>query len=134
MTWKARSRDGVIHLWCTWLAPLEPSWRPRHSVTNVFSRVEATDLAFGFGFATWNTADPVDGAALKEFAPGVRSVLLGSVPHWAVVLATSFPVAAWGWASVRRRRQARVAGRCAICGYDLRATPGRCPECGTPAE
>ena len=49
---------------------------------------------------------------------GVGVVLTG-----AAVAATLF-----GGRRVRERRA--VAGLCADCGYDLRQSEGRCPECG----
>jgi hypothetical protein len=53
------------------------------------------------------------------------------IPYWLVTLATGIPVARAlvGWAWNRHRKRAGRAV-CASCGYDLRATPDRCPECG----
>jgi hypothetical protein len=36
----------------------------------------------------------------------------------------------WSLARLLFGREQARAGLCRVCGYDLRATPGRCPECG----
>jgi hypothetical protein len=52
-----------------------------------------------------------------------------AVPHWFIALITALLPATRLYRALRRRQQNR-AGLCRSCGYDLRATPTRCPECG----
>lgn len=79
----------------------------------------------GLGFACfWFTQ--------TSYAPPCRFTYVG-VPMWAVVIVTAVAPALWLRRRQRRRAAARLAGCCAHCGYDLRATPDRCPECGVPA-
>jgi hypothetical protein len=54
------------------------------------------------------------------------------VPLWTLALASSVLPAARLLRRVSRARRL-VRGRCCSCGYDLRATPQRCPECGAIA-
>ena len=56
------------------------------------------------------------------------------IPYWAPALAAAIAPAWWLVRGRNSRRRQRVAqGRCGACGYDLRATPGRGPECGAAA-
>jgi hypothetical protein len=83
-----------------------------------------TDFAYGF-------AVNVNDVDVVSFAGSYRSVY---VPHWFLIGVTALlplgrGVSAAIWRVRRRHRMG--ADCCAVCGYDLRATPDCCPECGT---
>ena len=54
------------------------------------------------------------------------------VPYWLLLLLSMPLPARWLWVRARDRRR-RSGNACVNCGYDLRGTPDRCPECGVAA-
>jgi hypothetical protein len=55
---------------------------------------------------------------------------LVSIPFWFLVLVSCVLPLVWA-GEARRIYRRQSTGHCPNCGYDLRATPNRCPECGT---
>ena len=53
-----------------------------------------------------------------------------TIPDWFIFSITAVLPFLW-YRSYRRRRLAERKGLCPTCGYDLRASKERCPECGT---
>src|SRR5207302_1775149 len=99
-------------------------------------------MSFGSGLSIWARCGVFRNNVLLPYESGSRRSnqyeAAGSyartfaIPYWAVCLIALLVPFHWVIQRERERmqREWRIQGRGAGCGYDLRATPDRCPECG----
>ena len=106
--------------------PLQWDWAAAAPDDNVLAKAGFASGTVGVGRAVpVLSAMPVLGRLFVATTPA-RYV---KVPWWSLLALTAASPAAAALSAFRRRRRG-MAGICRRCGYNLRATPGRCPECG----
>jgi hypothetical protein len=103
------------------------------------------DARMGFFHRTSVPAATHFGATVQTFAGFGKMDISGSLaflpfslppthgiimPHFAMAGLFGVMPAIWCWRCAIRQHRGRL-GLCPRCGYDLRATPERCPECGS---
>jgi hypothetical protein len=113
--------------WSVFKAPLSNTPMPlTNSPATGFAAPGVTPLGWippvhGLAGVRWDTS--------KDLGLSDTSCRL-DIPMWLILIFFNIiPLIAAFRISRRRRRNKK--GLCPTCGYDLRATPDRCPECGT---
>ena len=140
---------GEVSLWYTPVAPAstQPSAQP--IAEPIFSRQMVYDRNVAATTDEWFRASKGDKSGLivlslgyirvsdmidpigNRLPPG-RSARAVVFPYWVVVaLLAMWPIRR-AWRELRTKRELRrqLQGLCPRCGYDMRFTPDRCPECG----
>ncbi len=127
-----RSHDGRVLLFFSdgrlpFVEPDAPDYRGSDTMYSVLLGDTSTDTRLmGFAFIRGLWPRPV-----SEQTGGfvLRPYTLIAVPYWALTAATGIP-AAVALLRHRRSRRWKRSGRCAGCGFDVRFSKERCPECG----
>ena len=148
-------RSMRCRLWGPWTVAVGDEWRGKISLI-IFHDLPAPvigpqmdpGLKYNSAVLAWYYKQPPDIYRHRwgfdcddhpnfEFNASRNMLLRGTyttlrMPDWAACvmwLPLAIPLVGWQ----KRRRRIRH-GLCAVCGYNLLATPERCPECGTVAE
>jgi hypothetical protein len=99
-----------------WIGRYEPGW-------SKFLFVGELAVLVGIGVVRWTGAP-------RLFLPWIPHAVMA----WVVCFFGSGLVVMAIAARRRHDDRKRAARICPTCGYDLRATPERCPECGTSTD
>jgi hypothetical protein len=130
LQWR-RAMDGIRleidRLLATQKAPggdVSPYRIPSARYEEVAARDDAIEARIAALGAQERTPDTVTRAVTRSLPYSLLAAAAAVLP--AAGLARSMIL-------LRHQRLRRQTSLCASCSYDLRATPGRCPECGTAA-
>jgi hypothetical protein len=88
-----------------------------------FARLGRTDTLLGWLGFYMDGAQPVPWGSHRAW-------YMLCVPYW-FPMVLSLPAPLIAARRFLRRWRRHPEGRCPVCGYDLRASPERCPECGS---
>jgi len=120
----ATSDQGIIRLWRTVGGPEFAG----PSRLNLWSSNHDIPVMYDEGEPIWSWGAVRASGGLIHASPYHYRSFMIAIAHWMVVIATAVvPVAALIPRLFRPRRRPDI---CSNCGYDLRASPDRCPECG----
>jgi hypothetical protein len=104
-----------------------------HFRGGVFHPLKLIGLRDQFGLAHYEMGPPTPRFTVREgkqiiFSASFRYETM-EIGWWLLILVFALFPGFLFWKRRRNRRRIRD-GFCGNCGYDLRATPDRCPECG----